>query len=121
MVGLLLAITVVLDPAGSFRVAGWSDTAGISAQQYSEIFIVQVDAADVPPLLGSYSIQRGDLVFTPRYPLQPGLSYRVTLKMPNALPIVQRLTIPKPDTKPTSLVEHVFPSTSLLPENQLKS
>src|ERR1700733_14574583 len=100
MLGLLLAISVVLDASGSFRVAGWIDAARASSQQYSEIFPTQVDAPDVPPLLGSYSIQRGELTFTPRYPLQPGLSYRAILNVPGQPSIVQRFSIPKPDAKP---------------------
>jgi hypothetical protein len=120
MLGFLLAISVVLDPSGSFRVSGWVDLAGTSSQRYPEIFSVHVDTPGVPPLLGSYSTQRGELVFTPRYPLQPGVSYRVTLDVPGQQTIVQRFIIPKRETKPTTVVEHVFPSSSLLPENQLK-
>ena len=56
MLELLLAISIALDPAGSFRVAGWAGAADFPPQQYSEVLTVQVDAADVPPLVGSYSI-----------------------------------------------------------------
>jgi hypothetical protein len=120
MLGVLLAISIVLDPAGSFRVAGWTGAAQLSSRQYSEIFIVQVDTADAPPLAGEYTIQRNELVFTPRYPLQPGLAYRATLNIPNEQTISERFAIPKLSRKPTTVVEHVYPSGSRLPENQLK-
>jgi hypothetical protein len=108
-----------LDQSGTFRVPGWTDTA-LSPEQLSEIFSIQVDLPDVPPLLGSYRVEQGSLIFTPQYPIQPGVPYRATLQLPGKDPIVQHFNIPKRDTTPTTIIERVYPSASVLPENQLK-
>ena len=113
-------VAITLDPAGAFRVDGWADAGKLPAGQWPQFFSVQVDTPDVPSLLGSYSFSQGALIFVPEYPLQPGLTYRVTLKIPGQQPIVQRFAIPRGDTTPTTVVERVYPSTNVLPENQLK-
>jgi hypothetical protein len=81
---------------------------------------VQVDVADVPPLLGSYRVEQGGLTFMPEFPIQPGITYRATLKIPGKAPVVERFALPKPDMTPTTVVERVYPTASVLPENQLK-
>jgi hypothetical protein len=119
---LLLAqspAAITLDSAGAFRVSGWTEAEKYSSQ-WAEMFSVQVDLADVPPLLGSYHLDQGSLVFVPQYPVQPGVSYRATLKAPGKDAVVQRFAIPKGDMTPTTFVERVYPSASVLPENQLK-
>jgi hypothetical protein len=127
MLTLLLALLLIqspaaitLDPAGSFRVTGWTDAEKFTPQQWGEIFSVQVDVPDVPPLLGSYQVEQGALVFVPQYKVQAGVAYRATFKAPGRDPVVQRFALPKPDMTPTTIVERVYPSTSVLPENQLK-
>src|SRR5262245_52491089 len=35
---------------------------------------------DVPPMLGTYTLAESTLRFTPKYPLKPGLRYRVVLQ-----------------------------------------
>src|SRR5437016_8592780 len=119
MVAVLLAISIALDASGSFHASGF-DVTRISPPRASELFIIQVDAADGPPLLGSYSIRGSELIFTPRYALQPGLTYRATLKLPREEAISRRFTTPDADKTPTTFIEHVYPSASTLPENQLK-
>src|SRR5687767_2214626 len=96
---LLLAqspAAITLDSAGAFRVSGWTEAEKYSSQ-WAEMFSVQVDLADVPPLLGSYHLDQGSLVFVPQYPVQPGVSYRATLKAPGKDAVVQRFAIPKGD------------------------
>jgi hypothetical protein len=110
---------ITLDPAGTFRVTGWADAEKF-AQQWGQVFSVQVDLADVPPLLGSYHLEQGALVFVPQFPVQAGVPYRATFKVPGLDPVVQRFAIPKPDQTPTTIVERMYPSASVLPENQLK-
>jgi hypothetical protein len=111
--------TITLDSAGAFRLSGWPEAEKYS-QQWAQMFSVQVDVADVPPLLGSYHLDQGALVFVPQYPVQAGVPYRATLKAPGKDAVVERFTIPKGDQTPTTFVEHVYPSSSILPENQLK-
>ncbi len=112
-------VAITMDPSGSFRVTGWPDAA-FSAREWTEIFTVQVDVPDVPPLLGSYRVEQGGLIFIPQFPAQPGVTYRATLKIPGREPVVERFALPKPDMTPTTTVERVYPTASVLPENQLK-
>ena len=113
-------VAITLDPAGAFRVSGWADAGKLSADQWPQLFSVQVDLPNVPSVLGSYSFSDGALIFVPQYPLQPGVTYRASLKIPTQQPIIQRFAIPRGDTMPTTVVERVYPSAGLLPENQLK-
>src|SRR5262245_702618 len=86
---------ITLDPAGTFRLNGWTDSEKFSAQQWGQIFTVQVDLPDVPPLLGSYHLEQGVLVFVPQYPVQAGVPYRATFKAPGRDVVVQSFMIPK--------------------------
>jgi hypothetical protein len=67
-----------------------------------------------PAVLGKVRAAGATLHFTPRFGLTPGLTYRV-----EAGTFRDRITIPKPDRKPTTTVQ-VFPSGDRLPENLLK-
>jgi hypothetical protein len=78
-----------------------------------------------PALLGSYRIEQGVVRFEPRFPLAVGVRYRAVFD-PARLPGGAGKTIsaefhqPKPAAKATAVVEHVYPSRTKLPENQLK-
>ncbi len=79
-----------------------------------------------PPLSGSYQIANGKLRFTPQFPLRAGLAYRVEL-FPPALRAeespahYERLfELPAPPPGQPARVTTVFPSTAILPENQLR-
>jgi hypothetical protein len=113
-------VAITLDSGGSFRVTGWNDAGTVPELPWAQVFSVQVDLPDVPPLLGSYQVERGALIFVPQFPVQAGVPYRATLRIPGREPVVQHLSIPKGDATPTTVVEHVYPSASVLPENQLK-
>ena len=73
------------------------------------------ELADRPAVLGTARAAGGVLRFEPRYPLAPGVTYRVTFGDATA-----DLTVPKPDRKPTTLVSAVYPSADTLPENTLR-
>jgi hypothetical protein len=92
-------------PAGEEPAGGWSG-----------VFAVYAGAGDVPALLGTYSVEEGELVFRPRYPLAPGMHVRAvfrdaeaTFDVPKAAPVA-----------PTTRVSHVYPSSDVLPANALK-
>jgi hypothetical protein len=106
--------------AQSFRVSGLADLKSYSGPQLSEVFSISVDAPDVPALAGQYSIDNGELVFVPSYPLGPGMRYRAVLRIPSKEPIVRVFETPARDDTPTTQIEHVYPSANVLPENQLK-
>lgn len=102
------------------------------AEQWAEILAVYVvkegqdQPAGQPPVLGAYRIVNGSLRFEPRFPLQPGVRYRAVFnpeELPKAgidRPITLEYFVPKPPPGPATFVQHVYPSTDALPENQLK-
>lgn len=69
----------------------------------------------LPALAGSQQQRPGEVRFVPRFPLQPGLSYRAVYGQISAI-----LSIPKVERKPTARVEHIYPTADRLPSNQLK-
>ncbi len=113
-----------------FKVVGWDQIGKISTQathfgtdQWHTLFAVYVDSGSLddalPPILGSYRIEGDALVFQPRFPLQPGLRYRAVFTSASE-PITFRFDIPESEAIVSTTVEHVYPSTNRLPENQLK-
>ena len=122
-----------------FKVFGWGgarEFSNLTQEELRELFAVYVDADSsasneegsagaLPPVIGIYRRENDVPGFEPRYPLQPGLRYRAVFKPPHptggaATPITAVFEIPKPDVAPTAFVEHVYPTTDRLPENQLK-
>jgi hypothetical protein len=85
----------------------------------------------IPALAGSYAMLDERLVFAPRFGLDAGRRYRVDFD-PSRLPAVGRndawrrqpvvafVSIPKPETSPSTVVTHVHPSAGVIPENQLR-
>ncbi len=123
---LLLPILVAVEgvsirmDAGAFRVTGWTPPTDEPAVGWATIFAVYVGDDGVPPMLGSYSVEAGVLVFHPRYPLAHGVSARAVFHSP-AGDTVQAIFDPPPFRLASSTrVSHVYPSTDLLPDNQLK-
>jgi hypothetical protein len=81
-----------------------------------------------PAMLGSYRVEKDRLRFEPRYPLVPGVAYRAVFH-PDRLPghadspekpLEKIVQLPKPKPIPTTVVQHVYPSSDELPENLLK-
>jgi hypothetical protein len=78
-------------------------------------------------MLGRYETSKSAVIFTPQYPLAPGLKYRATLhlgKLPGyrgkpAL-VSSSHTVPAVKLTPTTVVQQVYPSADVLPENLLK-
>jgi hypothetical protein len=103
-----------------FVLENWRGVTTLSADRFDDVFTVSVDAPNVPALLGKHRIEAGALVFAPQFPLQPGLSYRAIAKIPGTAPVSKVFSIPKVDVKPTTVVDRVYPTTNVLPENQLK-
>ena len=106
-----------------FRVSGGKH----SATEWRNAFAVYVEApdgsvtTDQPPILGAHRIESGTLVFEPRFPLEPGMRYRAVLRSPGRTePIVKVFEIPEAAPVPPTFVEHIYPSSNRLPENQLK-
>jgi hypothetical protein len=79
-----------------------------------------------PAMLGIYRVGKDLLLFEPRFPLQPGLSYQAVFdpaNMPVPLPgafVKTTLKVPAPAREASTVVSHVFPTSELVPENLLK-
>ncbi len=75
------------------------------------------------PMLGDYFVEEGAVVFVPRYPLRRGTTYRVAVITKNAeqaLTLVREFSLAAAPKQPATRIVAVFPTASLLPENQLK-
>lgn len=105
-----------------------------SQAKWQQLFAVYTEAEGAPgtqpalPMLGAYSIEGNAVRFTPRFPLEPGISYRAVFN-PNLLPGAQRSHIqtvsavyrrPRPERAATTTVSRIYPSADTLPENLLK-
>jgi hypothetical protein len=124
---LLLALsTAAAEPAairmeaGAFKIAGWNPAENAPRGGWSSIFAVYAAEGDAPPILGSYAIEDSSLVFRPRFPLGAGVRARAVFHPPHGSPIQAVFEIPKADLTPSTRVRHVYPSTDVLPDNQLK-
>jgi hypothetical protein len=113
-----IKISVAGDPP-EFRAEGSTILRRINNPNFRAIFQVSVEGQSANPILGSYEISQGVLVFKPRFPLDPGLTYQATFSLPGEQGSL-RYTVPKPVIKLTTSVDHVYPSINVLPENQLK-
>jgi hypothetical protein len=71
-----------------------------------------------PPLLGTYDHGQGVLIFRPRHALERGGVYRALRRQPT--PLAVDYHVPEAQAQPPAVVEHIYPSTDLLPANHLK-
>src|SRR5262249_32882832 len=71
------------------------------------------------PVLGSYRIAEGDVIFQPRFPLRPGVRYRAIFRAVQP-ELTATFEIPAVRSAPSTRVEQVYPTTDVLPGNQLK-
>ncbi|MGH9631482.1 MAG: Ig-like domain-containing protein [Bryobacteraceae bacterium] len=119
LAGTAESVFIMKDGVG-YKVVGWQPGPTAPAGGWSSIFAVYAGADGVPPMLGSYNLEQGTLVFRPRFPPAPGVRTRALLRRPGASPIEAVFEEPKADAQPSTNVRHVYPSTDLLPANQLK-
>lgn len=78
-----------------------------------------------PPLLGVAARSGDHLTFTPRFPLEPGVRYRVSLDPTLLLgavvaPSQAEFSLKEEPPKPSTVVAEIYPTADVLPENQLK-
>jgi hypothetical protein len=118
MFALLLVAAIHLD-GGVFHIANWQPTLEPTAG-WSSVFSVYA-AAGAPPVIGSYTIESGELTFHPRFPLSPGLHLRAVFTPPGDAPIEAEFDIPRqPVPAPSARVAQVYPTAEALPANALK-
>ena len=106
---------------GVFRVSGWQAPSVAPARGWASVFLVYAGSGDIPPLLGSYAVEAGTLVFHPAYPGAPGVHYRAVFQSPSGGPPIEKtFDGPSRPANPVARVEHVYPSGDVWPSNQLR-
>jgi hypothetical protein len=72
-----------------------------------------------PAMLGKYERNANDLLFTPRFPLESGQTYRATLTL-DGKTLTLDYRVPKLKDQTPPKVVKIFPTGSVLPANHLK-
>jgi hypothetical protein len=102
-----------------FKVTGWGPVRVMEPQDWPDVFAVYAGEGDLPPVLGSYRVAEGGVIFQPRFPLRPGVKYRAVFRAVQP-EVTATFEIPATRTAPSTRVEQVYPTTPVLPGNQLK-
>src|SRR4029077_17821525 len=85
------------------------------------LFAVYAGTGDVPALLGTYAVEAGSLSFHPSYPFAPGVRYRAVFRPPGGGALIEHVFEGPPrESIPRARVERVYPSSDVLPSNQLR-
>jgi hypothetical protein len=105
---------------GLFKASGAKTLSKIPAEGWTSIFAVYAGAGDVPPLLGTYTLERDTLIFHPTFPIAAGMRYRAVFHAPGAPPVEKIFDGPLKDTTPLTRVAKIYPSADVLPSNQLR-
>ena len=71
-------------------------------------------------MLGTYDVERGTLVFRPRYPLSSGVKYRAVFRAPGQRVVEETFDGPTRAAAAPTRVEHIYPSGPVLPSNTLR-
>src|SRR6476646_10720723 len=74
---LLAAPPSILFEPPLFRVAG---VGTMGSRDWPSVFAIYAGEGDLPPVLGSYHVADGDVIFEPRFPLRPGVKYRAVFR-----------------------------------------
>ena len=112
-------VTIQLD-AGAFKLTGWRVPAAAPAKGWPSVFAVYAGVGDVPPLLGSYTVEAGALILHPAFPLSPGVRYRAVFRPPSGAALQKIFDGPPKDTTRRTRVERVYPSADVWPSNLLR-
>ena len=111
----LLACARETAPAAAWNAAaGTIEVRGVRHPRRATL-TVHTGPPDAPAMLGRVEVRDDALAFHPRFPLVPGLAYRVRVNG-----VESTVAIPKRATAPTTHVAQVFPTADALPANQLK-
>jgi hypothetical protein len=73
-----------------------------------------------PAVLGNYRREQTTLVFVPRHLLTHGQRYRAVLDLGGGKKATADYRVPAAAATPPPVVEHIYPTTGVLPANQLK-
>jgi hypothetical protein len=119
LVAAAASVSIQLDN-GDFKLSGYTISAE-PAKGWASIFTVSVDGQDTPPMFGSYSAENGVLTFHPRLPLRAGMLYRALFMPPGGEAVFFSFQAPAAViTAAPTRVAAVYPTSAILPSNQLK-
>jgi len=119
MTAVAQSVSLRLD-GNTFTVLGWKSPASAPAGGWASVFAVYAGTGDVPPLTGTYAVERGSLVFRPAYPLAAGPRYRAVFRGAGGTPIERVFDGPARRVTPVARVARFYPSAGVLPSNQLR-
>jgi hypothetical protein len=91
---------------------------GVTSPKGLSVVVAEGTEADIaarPPVAGDWKADEGKVVFTPKYPLKAGTTYRV---IGTASPL--DVHTPKAERGKPTVVTHIYPSAAELPENVLR-
>jgi len=103
------------------------EASNLSREQWVDVLRVSVGAGQ-QAMLGTYSVAGNSIRFVPAFPLDPGRPYAVVFTptaVPGATthagaPLAASVSLPAIATDPSTIVSHLFPSSDVVPENQLR-
>ncbi len=107
-------------------------SATITKEAWTKLLRVVVEQGDLaselslPSMLGEYRVDGKLVVFRPRYPLQPGVSYRAEARLrylpdrPMDVSLTSAFQVPTNVLTPSAVVSAIYPTADELPENLLK-
>jgi hypothetical protein len=113
------SISIQLE-GGAFRLSGWTPPRTPPGRGWAEVFAVYAGSGNVPPMVGSYAVEDGALVFRPAFPPAAGVRYRAVFRAPGSSAVERAFDGPAKQTTPAARVERVYPSGDLLPCNLLR-
>jgi hypothetical protein len=113
------AVSLQLD-GSTFRVIGWKPPASPPAAGWPSVLAIYAGSGDIPPLLGSYAIENGTLVFRATYPIMSGVRYRAVFRPPAGAALEKIFDGPARRVGAPTRIERVYPSADVLPSNQLR-
>jgi hypothetical protein len=90
--------------------------ADMTREQWNDVLRVSVGDGQ-PAMLGDYALSGNTLRFTPMFPLDPGREYHVIFAPAH---LTAKVVLPASKAEPSTTVSHVYPSTDVVPENQLR-
>jgi hypothetical protein len=90
-----------------------------AGQAVLEVRLVQ-SGKEGPPMLGTYLVRKEQLVFDPRFGLQPEKTYRARLRLPGEKPVELDYTVPARAAAPAPEVVGVWPTAKAVPANMLR-
>jgi hypothetical protein len=119
---LILLLLFVVSTACAAPAATVADgkivVTGVASAKGLSVVVAEGTEADIaarPPVAGEWKTEEGKIVFAPKYPLKASTAYRV---IGTANPL--NVHTPKAERGKPTVVTHIYPSATELPENVLR-